>query len=132
MGTTTGAIFNSRAVILTAGTFLSGKLFIGRTSFEGGRIGELASHGLTEQLVSMGIQTARMKTGTPPRIDINSVDTSNLILQYGDSDPARFSYLPRPSAVQKSGSCQNQRSADAVSCKQHLSDILIEQFFSAL
>ncbi|MBQ9877433.1 MAG: tRNA uridine-5-carboxymethylaminomethyl(34) synthesis enzyme MnmG [Bacteroidales bacterium] len=104
VGTTTGAIFNSRAVILTAGTFLSGKLFIGRTSFEGGRIGELASHGLTEQLVSMGIQTARMKTGTPPRIDINSVDTSNLILQYGDSDPARFSYLPRPSSVQKSGS----------------------------
>lgn len=102
VGTTTGAIFNSRAVILTAGTFLSGKLFIGRTCFEGGRIGELASHGLTEQLVSMGIQTARMKTGTPPRIDINSVDTSNLILQYGDPDPARFSYLPRPSAIQKS------------------------------
>ena len=104
VGTTTGAIFNSRAVILTAGTFLSGKLFIGRTCFEGGRIGELASHGLTEQLVSMGIQTARMKTGTPPRIDINSVDTSNLILQYGDPEPARFSYLPRPSAIQKSGS----------------------------
>ncbi len=103
VGTTTGAIFNSRAVILTAGTFLSGKLFIGRTSFEGGRIGELASHGLTEQLVSMGIQTARMKTGTPPRIDINSVDTSNLTVQYGDPDPARFSFLPRPSAVQKSG-----------------------------
>ena len=103
VGTTTGAIFKSRAVILTAGTFLSGKLFIGRTCFEGGRIGELASHGLTEQLKSLGIRTDRMKTGTPPRIDINSVDTSNLILQYGDAQPARFSYLPRPSAIQKSG-----------------------------
>ena len=103
VGTTTGAIFKSRAVILTAGTFLSGKLFIGRTCFEGGRIGELASHGLTEQLKSLGIRTDRMKTGTPPRIDINSVDTSNLILQYGDPDPGRFSYLPRPSSIQKSG-----------------------------
>ena len=103
VGTTTGAIFKSRAVILTAGTFLSGKLFIGRTCFEGGRIGELASHGLTEQLKSLGIRTDRMKTGTPPRIDINSVDTSNLILQYGDENPARFSYLPRPSSIQKSG-----------------------------
>lgn len=103
VGTTTGAIFKSRAVILTAGTFLSGKLFIGRTCFEGGRIGELASHGLTEQLKSLGIRTDRMKTGTPPRIDINSVDTSNLILQFGDADPGRFSYLPRPSSIQKIG-----------------------------
>jgi len=103
VGTTTGAIFKSRAVILTAGTFLSGKLFIGRTCFEGGRIGELASHGLTEQLKSLGIRTDRMKTGTPPRIDINSVDTSNLILQFGDADPGRFSFLPRPSSIQKIG-----------------------------
>ena len=125
VGTTTGAIFNSRAVILTAGTFLSGKLFIGRTCFEGGRIGELASHGLTEQLVSMGIQTARMKTGTPPRIDINSVDTSNLILQYGDSDPARFSYLPRPSAVQKSG---NQMQCYILHTTEEVHDILRSGF----
>ena len=74
--TTTGAIFNSQAVILTAGTFLDGKMFIGRNMFEGGRIGELPSHGLTQQLVEMGVATARMKTGTPPRIDISSVDTS--------------------------------------------------------
>ena len=70
--TSTGAIFKSRAVVLTAGTFLNGRLFIGRTSFEGGRIGELSSHGLTEQLVSLGLETGRMKTGTPPRIDIAS------------------------------------------------------------
>ena len=98
--TTTGAIFKSRAVILTAGTFLNGKLFIGRTSFEGGRIGELSSHGLTEQLVSLGLETGRMKTGTPPRIDIASVHADALLLQEGDAAPARFSYLPIPSSIQ--------------------------------
>ena len=98
--TTTGAIFNSQTVILTAGTFLDGRLFIGRNMFEGGRIGELPSHGLTEQLVSMGVSTARMKTGTPPRIDISSVDTSRLLHQYGDEDPDKFSYLPFLSTAQ--------------------------------
>ncbi|MBQ8060483.1 MAG: tRNA uridine-5-carboxymethylaminomethyl(34) synthesis enzyme MnmG [Bacteroidales bacterium] len=101
--TTTGAIFKSQAVILTAGTFLGGKLFIGRTVFEGGRIGELSSHGLTEQLMSLGLRTGRMKTGTPPRIDISSVDTTSLLLQVGDSQPERFSYLDVPSSVQASG-----------------------------
>ena len=98
--TTTGAIFNSQTVILTAGTFLDGRMFIGRTMFEGGRIGELPSHGLTQQLVEMGITTARMKTGTPPRIDISSVDTSKMIHQFGDSDPDKFSYLPFLSTAQ--------------------------------
>ena len=98
--TNTGAIFKSRAVILTAGTFLTGKLFIGRHQMEGGRIGEPASYGLTEQLVERGLTTDRMKTGTPPRIDISSVDTARLPIQLGDPDPARFSFLPEPSAVQ--------------------------------
>ena len=98
--TTTGAIFNSQTVILTAGTFLDGRMFIGRTMFEGGRIGELPSYGLTRQLVDMGISTARMKTGTPPRIDISSVDTSTLVQQFGDSDPDKFSYLPYLSTAQ--------------------------------
>jgi len=101
--TNTGAIFKSRAVVLTAGTFLSGKLFIGRHQMEGGRIGEPASYGLTEQLVDRGLSTDRMKTGTPPRIDISSVDTAKLPLQLGDPDPARFSFLPEPSAVQGPG-----------------------------
>ena len=101
--TNTGAIFKSQAVILAAGTFLNGKLFIGLTSFEGGRIGELSSHGLTEQLVSLGLVTGRMKTGTPPRIDINSVDTSTLLEQVGDKEPERFSFLDIPSSVQASG-----------------------------
>jgi tRNA uridine 5-carboxymethylaminomethyl modification enzyme len=98
--TTTGAIFNSQTVILTAGTFLDGRMFIGRTSFEGGRIGELSSYGLTGQLVDMGIKTARMKTGTPPRIDISSVDTSKMIHQWGDEAPEKFSYLPYLSTAQ--------------------------------
>ena len=98
--TTTGAIFNSQTVILTAGTFLDGKMFIGRTMFEGGRIGEMSSYGLTSQLSSMGISTARMKTGTPPRIDISSVDTGSLVHQYGDQDPDKFSYLPYLSVAQ--------------------------------
>ena len=98
--TTTGAIFNSQTVILTAGTFLDGRMFIGRTMFEGGRIGELPSHGLTGQLVSMGVKTARMKTGTPPRIDISSVDTSKMIHQWGDETPDKFSYLPFLSTAQ--------------------------------
>ena len=101
--TTTGAIFKCRALILTAGTFLGGKLFIGRTEFEGGRIGEKSSYGLTDQLVERGITTGRMKTGTPPRIDINSVDVSRLPVQLGDEHPDRFSFLPQPSAIQKSG-----------------------------
>ena len=98
--TTTGAIFKSQTVVLTAGTFLDGRLFIGRTSFTGGRIGELSSYGLTGQLVERGVRTGRMKTGTPPRIDISSVDVSSLPVQTGDESPGRFSYLPVKSTVQ--------------------------------
>lgn len=98
--TSTSLIFHSRAVILTTGTFLNGKIFIGRNSFPGGRIGESPSTGLTEQLVSYGVQTARMKTGTPPRIDIRSVDLSKSLYQYGDTDPEKFSYLPFLSSAQ--------------------------------
>ena len=101
-----GRIFNSQAVVLTAGTFLGGKLFVGRNSLTGGRIGESSSYGLTEQLKSMGVTTGRMKTGTPPRIDIRSVDTDILPLQFGDETPERFSFLNIESAVQKQGSVQ--------------------------
>ena len=98
--TRTGGIFHSQAVILTAGTFLTGKLFIGRTEFEGGRIGEMSSYGLTEQLASRGIETFRMKTGTPPRIDFNSVDLSKAVVQKGDASPDKFSFLPVLSRAQ--------------------------------
>ena len=98
--TSTGAIFHSRALILTSGTFLSGKIFIGQTVMTGGRIGEKSSEGLTEQLIERGLVSGRMKTGTPPRIDISSVDTSRLPLQFGDEQPSRFSFLDLPSSIQ--------------------------------
>ncbi len=101
--TVTGAVFHSKAVVLTAGTFLNGKMYIGQHSFEGGRIGEKASYGISDQLASLGIPTARMKTGTPPRIDVRSIDTSKLQRQPGDQNPERFSFLDVPSSVQKSG-----------------------------
>ncbi len=101
--TTTGAIFYARAFVLTAGTFLNGKMYIGTHSFEGGRIGEKASYGISDQLASMGIPTERMKTGTPPRIDIRSIDLSKLVRQEGDAHPERFSFLDVPSAVQAGG-----------------------------
>ena len=98
--TITGAIFKSQAVVLTAGTFLNGRMFIGPHSFEGGRIGELPSYHVSDQLAALGIPTARMKTGTPPRIDVRSVDLSKLPVQVGDDEPARFSFLDVPSAIQ--------------------------------
>ncbi|MBP5382205.1 MAG: tRNA uridine-5-carboxymethylaminomethyl(34) synthesis enzyme MnmG [Bacteroidales bacterium] len=98
-----GQIFKCRTLILTAGTFLSGRLFVGRRQLVGGRIGERSADRLTEQLVERGITTGRMKTGTPPRIDITSVDTSVLSHQKGDAEPERFSYLDVPSRVQKLG-----------------------------
>ena len=101
--TITGAIFKAKTVVLTAGTFLNGRMFIGEHSFEGGRIGEKASYGISDQLSSLGIPTERMKTGTPPRIDIRSVDLTKLLRQEGDSEPERFSFLDVPSAVQSSG-----------------------------
>ena len=101
--TVTGAIFHAGVVVLTAGTFLNGKMYIGQHSFEGGRIGEKSSYGISDQLASLGIPTQRMKTGTPPRLDIRSIDLTRLTRQEGDSTPERFSYLDLPSAVQQSG-----------------------------
>ena len=123
--TNTGAIFKSRAVILATGTFLNGRMFIGRTSFEGGRIGELSSHGLTEQLVSLGLRTGRMKTGTPPRIDISSVDTSKLLQQLGDDNPERFSYYDQASAAQWLG---NQMPCFILHTNEKVHDILRSGF----
>ena len=98
--TSLGAEFTASKVILTAGTFLSGKMFIGRNSTEGGRVGEPASLGLTESLAKVGIESGRMKTGTPPRIDIRSVNLGALEVQKGDENPMRFSFLNVPSSVQ--------------------------------
>ncbi len=100
VSTVMGAKFACKTAILTAGTFLNGKLFIGKETTEGGRVGELSSYRLTERLEELGIVSARMKTGTPPRLDAKSIDLSKLELQEGDSEPFRFSYLNVPSPVQ--------------------------------
>ena len=90
-----GFRFTARKVIITAGTFLNGLMHFGPTKIEGGRISEEASHGLTEQLASLGLSTARMKTGTPARIDGRSIDFSLAQPQYGDDTPyEKFSFLP--------------------------------------
>lgn len=89
-----GATFRARCVVLTNGTFLGGLMHIGRVSFEGGRISEPASHGLTDQLRSLGFTAARMKTGTPCRIDGRTIDFAKATPQYGDTDFHHFSYLP--------------------------------------
>lgn len=95
-----GAEFSAKAVILTAGTFLDGRLFVGTEMTEGGRMGELPSKGLTSILASAGLTVGRMKTGTPPRIDARSLDLDSLLRQEGDPEPARFSFMPEPSTVQ--------------------------------
>ena len=100
VSTVMGAKFSASKVIITAGTFLNGKLFIGKSISEGGRVGELSSYGVTEKLKSLGIESDRMKTGTPPRIDARSVNLSELEIQEGDAIPARFSFLNIPSPIQ--------------------------------
>ena len=95
-GVTTGfgVTFKARAVVLTAGTFLNGLLHVGRVMIPGGRISEPASHGITEQLRNLGFETARMKTGTPVRIDARSIHFEDTEIQEGDSDFHKFSFMP--------------------------------------
>ncbi len=89
-----GVTFTARAVILTAGTFLNGLMHVGSVQLEGGRVAEPASHGITEQLVELGFETNRMKTGTPVRIDARTIDYSQATRQDGENDFHHFSYLP--------------------------------------
>lgn len=95
-----GATFQSKSVIITAGTFLNGKIFVGSEDADAGRIGEPSSYYITEILKERGITTNRMKTGTPPRIDASSIDFSQLITQEGDPNPEKFSYLNFYSPIQ--------------------------------
>ena len=92
--TALGVDFKAVAVVLTAGTFLSGLMHIGRVKIQGGRISEPASYGITEQLRDAGFIVGRMKTGTPVRIDSRSIDFSQAVVQEGDNDFHKFSYLP--------------------------------------
>ncbi len=103
--TALGVHFTCRAVVLTAGTFLNGLMHVGRVQTPGGRVSEPAAHGLTEQLVSMGFDANRMKTGTPVRIDGRTVDYTQAIEQKGDSDFHHFSYLPDVRSQLRQRSC---------------------------
>ncbi|HXD91971.1 MAG TPA: tRNA uridine-5-carboxymethylaminomethyl(34) synthesis enzyme MnmG [Bacteroidia bacterium] len=88
-----GIQFKAKAVVLTNGTFLNGLIHIGEKNFSGGRTGEKAAFGITEQLVALGFESGRMKTGTPPRLDGRSIDYSKTELQDGDDQLDKFSYL---------------------------------------
>lgn len=89
-----GIQYPAKAVILANGTFLNGRLFVGEKSFSGGRPGEAASTGITENLLELGLRSGRLKTGTPPRVDGRTIDYSELSLHPGDPDPWFFSFLP--------------------------------------
>ncbi|MDA0379736.1 MAG: tRNA uridine-5-carboxymethylaminomethyl(34) synthesis enzyme MnmG [Bacteroidetes bacterium] len=93
VSTTLGIHIRSKKVVLTNGTFLNGLIHIGEKNFGGGRAGEKASFGITEQLVDLGFDAGRMKTGTPPRVDSRSLDYSKMVPQPGDQVPGHFSYL---------------------------------------
>jgi tRNA uridine 5-carboxymethylaminomethyl modification enzyme len=103
--TALGVEMRSKAVVLTAGTFLSGLLHIGKSQIVGGRISEPASFGLTEQLKSIGFATDRMKTGTPARIDGRTIDFSKMTEQIGENDFHKFSFLDTVSRNLKQMSC---------------------------
>ena len=102
--TSLGIEIRSKSVVLTNGTFLNGLIHIGEKQFGGGRAGESASFGITEDLLKVGFEAGRMKTGTPPRVDGRSLDYSKMNEEKGDETPDKFSYsnLTKPLAVQKS------------------------------
>jgi tRNA uridine 5-carboxymethylaminomethyl modification enzyme len=102
--TSIGIEIEAKSVILTNGTFLNGLIHIGEKNFGGGRVGEKAATGITEQLVEIGFESGRMKTGTPPRIDARSLDFSKMEEQLGDENPSKFSYTNTPKLT-KQRSC---------------------------
>ena len=100
-----GVTFEADAVILTNGTFLSGLMHCGRSNAEGGRAGDAASYGITEQLVEMGFEAGRMKTGTPARLDARTIDFAQLEPQYGDEKPSKFSFSTDTEPVKEQLPC---------------------------
>ena len=116
-----GATIRSKSVVVTAGTFLNGLMHIGEKQFGGGRAGEKAIHGITEQLVEHGFSADRMKTGTPPRVDGRSINYQVLEEQKGDENPQRFSFTNTPVL-------SNQRSCHIAHTNLAVHDILREGF----
>ncbi|MCA4808777.1 tRNA uridine-5-carboxymethylaminomethyl(34) synthesis enzyme MnmG [Empedobacter stercoris] len=119
--TAMGMKIRSKTVILTNGTFLNGLIHIGEKQFGGGRMGESAAFGITEQLVDFGFEAGRMKTGTPPRVDGRSIDYSKMIEQPGDENPSKFSYTNTPKLTK-------QRSCWITYTNQEVHDLLREGF----
>ena len=103
--TSLGLSIKSKSVILTNGTFLNGLIHIGDKNFGGGRAGERAATGITEELRALGFQSGRMKTGTPPRVDGRSLNFDVMIEQPGDEQPEKFSYLDSTKPLNKQRSC---------------------------
>lgn len=103
--TSIGLEIQAKSVVLTNGTFLNGLIHIGEKQFGGGRTGEAAARGITEQLVELGFESGRMKTGTPPRVDGRSLDYSKMEVQYGDENPEKFSYSDTTSSLKEQRTC---------------------------
>jgi tRNA uridine 5-carboxymethylaminomethyl modification enzyme len=103
--TSIGVEFFAPKVIITSGTFLNGVIHIGEQQLSGGRMGEKRSEGITEQLVAMGFQAGRMKTGTPPRVDGRSLNYDKMVEQEGDKNPSKFSYSSTTEPLKKQRSC---------------------------
>ena len=120
--TSLGIEVKAKSVVLTNGTFLNGLIHIGDKNFGGGRAGERAATGITEQLVDLGFDSGRMKTGTPPRVDGRSLDFSKMIEQPGDENPEKFSYLDITKPL------TNQRSCHMTYTSEQVHDLLREGF----
>lgn len=120
--TSLGIEIRSKTVVLTNGTFLNGVIHIGDKQFGGGRAGERASTGITKDLIQLGFESGRMKTGTPPRVDGRSLDFTKMIEQPGDEQPEKFSYLNTTSVL------KHQRSCYMSYTSQYVHDILKEGF----
>lgn len=103
--TSLGLEIRGKAVVLTNGTFLNGLIYIGEKQFGGGRAGERASTGITEELIALGFESGRMKTGTPPRVDGRSLDYSKMIPQPGDAITSKFSYSNTTKSLQHQRDC---------------------------
>ncbi len=116
----------AKSVVLTNGTFLNGVIHIGEKNFNGGRVAEKSATGITEQLVSLGFETARLKTGTPPRIDGRSLDYNKMEEQKGDDEMVGFSYLQKPELKS-----ENQRSCWITYTNQEVHEVLKTGFESS-
>jgi len=119
--TSLGIDIKSKAVVLTNGTFLNGLIHIGEKQFGGGRAGEKAATGITEELTEIGFESGRMKTGKPPRADGSSLDYGSMILQPGDENPEKFSYL-------ETSALKEQRDCHMTHTSQSVHDLLREGF----